>query len=126
MVVKVVGVVVVADLEEHFDADMAERGEPHCAAVEDFDDVGTGGGDGVEQAGEIARAVENQNAEHHITAVAYENVFEHASEQVGVDVAAAQDDADAIVRRDVHFAGENGCEAGGTGAFDDEAVVLTL
>ena len=45
VVLDVAGVVVIPDFEQHFDADAAKRGEQHCSAGENLDDVGRGCGD---------------------------------------------------------------------------------
>ena len=52
MSLNVAGVIVVAHFQKNFDADVAERGEPHRAAVKDLDDVCAGFGHAFEQAGE--------------------------------------------------------------------------
>ena len=90
MLLDIAAVVVVADFEEHFDADSAKWGEPHRAAMENLNDVGAGFGDLVEERGEHAGAVENEELEHDVAALAHQHLFEYAGKQIGVDIAAAE------------------------------------
>ena len=83
-------VIVVSDFEKHFNADSAKWGEPHRAAMENLDDVGAGFGDLVEERGEHAGAVENEELEHDVAALAHQHLFEYAGKQIGVDIAAAE------------------------------------
>src|SRR5687767_2660126 len=124
MAVNFASVLFVADFEKHFDSDATERGEPHGAAVINFDDVCPRFGNVVEQFGKHTGTVGNEQFEHYVTSLPDKNLFENSGQQIRVNISAAQNDADVIIRIYINFLCQKRGESSGACAFDNQTIVL--
>ena len=107
----------VADLEDSFDADDSDRGEPDGALMIDLDHVRTLSGDDVEHSRERTRTIGHQHFEDNVAAVADQNLFDNACEHVSIDISTAKHRTDAFFRTYLDLSGHDRRDAGRTGTF---------
>ena len=117
-------VFLVADFEEHFDSDVAERRKPHCAAVINFDDVCACVCGALEKFCKIPGAVNDEKFEHYVATLTHENLFQNPRKQICVNISAAQNRANGFVWVDFDFFRKQCRDACRARAFNHEAIIL--
>src|SRR5258706_13734356 len=78
----------------------------------------------MEERGELSGAVEHQQLEHNVAALADQHLFQDAGEEIGVDIAAGEHRANSIVGLDWDLFGQQSGESRAARPFDYETVVL--
>ncbi len=111
-----------------FNAEAEEAiGDVHIqvgAVVVNAGDVGAGGGDDAGNFRELAGLIGKGDGDVGGTALHFKTTFDDAGEDGDVDVAAGDDAADVFAVDIGDFAGEDGGDGNGTGAFGDEFLLL--
>jgi hypothetical protein len=113
----------VACLDDGVDVGTLGREIGEQALVVDLDDVPAGVADGTREARQYARLVDDLNAQGDDAAVAHEPAQQDLPEQAGVDVAAADDQADALAGEALAVR-QHGGEAGGAGPLRHDLLRL--
>src|SRR5258706_8492472 len=78
----------------------------------------------MEERGELSGAVEHQQLEHNVAALADQHLFQDAGEEIGIDVAAGEHRANSFVGLNWDLFGQQSGESGAARPFDYETVVL--
>ena len=89
MSVNIAGVLLIANLKNHFDTDTAERRKPDGTLVIDLDDICAGFGHVIQHGGKRSRTIQHKKLHDHVTALADEYLFQNACEKICIDVPAA-------------------------------------
>ncbi len=109
----------VARLDRAKDVDRRDVGAGEGAVVHDLLDARAGGGDLRGQIGQAARSIADHGGETREPSVRDEAALDHAAEDIGIDVAAAEEKDNALSRELGELPGKTGRERSGGGAFDN-------
>src|SRR5687768_4398373 len=118
------GVLLIADLEDHFNADAAKRCEPDRALVINLDNVSPCFRNVVQYRGEHSGPVQDQHLHNYVPSLSYEDLLKNAGQKISVDISARKDRADRITCTDLDLFRQQRCDSRGTSSLDDQVRVL--